>query len=100
LLTIMAAARPVLASMPLDGDAPKIIDEAQCGLSVAAGKPDLLAAAVLRLKRDSEATSRMAGNGRRYVETHFSRGACVARFEQLFKQLAEHTNELGLSTSL
>ena len=39
ILSIMAAGRPVLASLPLDGDAPRLIAEAQCGRAIAPSDP-------------------------------------------------------------
>lgn len=86
ILSIMAAGRPVLASMPLKGDAPKLIHEAQCGLCVEPGNPEALAQAILTLYRHPELRDSYGVNGRRYAEEHFSRGSCVAKYEALFQE--------------
>ena len=88
LLTIMAAGRPVLASMPLAGDAPRIIEESGAGIACEAGDARSLADAVLYLKKNRDVAAGMAKNGRRFAEEHFSREACVREFERVFAQTA------------
>jgi colanic acid biosynthesis glycosyl transferase WcaI len=86
ILSVMAAGRPVVASMPLHGDAPKLIQEAQCGMCLEPGDPQALAEAILKLYHDPELRERYGGNGRRYVVEHFSRGACINKYEALFQE--------------
>lgn len=86
ILSIMAAGRPVLASMPLQGDAPELIREAQAGLCVEPENPQALAAGILQLYQDSETANLMGSNGRRYAEEHFSRQACVGAYEGIFQE--------------
>ncbi|MBI3680406.1 MAG: glycosyltransferase family 4 protein [Acidobacteria bacterium] len=86
LLTIMAAERPVLASLPLFGDAPQIISESGCGITCPAGDAKALAQAVLFLKNQRTVASEMARRGRRFAEANFSRVACVRRFERVFQE--------------
>lgn len=88
LLTIMAAARPVLASMPLGGDAPKIVTEARAGIVCAAGDAPALADAVRLLKRDPKRAATFGQSGREYAIRLFSRPACVRRFEQVMRGIA------------
>lgn len=88
LLTIMAAARPVLASMPLAGDAPLIIAQSACGIACEAGDARGLADAVLYLKNHGDAAAEMARNGRRFAENQFSRALCVSAFERVFEGIA------------
>jgi glycosyltransferase involved in cell wall biosynthesis len=93
LLTIMSAGRPVLASVPLAGDAPRIVNDAACGFVVPPGDAQALADAVLCLKRDSGATREKAENGRKWAERHFSRAACICRFESLFRSLSRRPEQ-------
>jgi glycosyltransferase involved in cell wall biosynthesis len=86
LLNIMAAGRPVVASLPLNGDAPKIVAEAGCGLCVEAGDAQGLAQAILSLYHNPEQAHEMGWRGRLYAEEHFSRESCVARYEEIFRQ--------------
>lgn len=88
LLTIMAAERPVLASMPLAGDAPRLIEESGAGIACEAGDARSLADAVLYLTRNRNTAAKMARNGRRFAEQHFSRTACVRQFEKVFEETA------------
>lgn len=88
LLNIMAAGRPVVASLPLNGDAPKIVDEAGCGLCVEAEDAQGLAEAILTLYRNPGLAQEMGRRGRLYAEQHFSRESCVARYEEIFRQVS------------
>jgi len=84
MLSIMAAGRPILASLPLKGDAPKIIDEFKCGIAVEPGNPELLAQAILKLYNNQSLGEEMGRRGREAVEKHFSRKSCVKAYEELF----------------
>ena len=90
--TIMAAGRPVLASLPLCGDAPRLIADAQCGLVVAAGEAGALASAVLQLKQNAAAARQMGIQGRCYAEKHLARSVCVRRNEEVFRSLVRDSS--------
>jgi colanic acid biosynthesis glycosyl transferase WcaI len=87
LLNIMAAGRPVLASMPLDGDAPRIIAEAGAGFCVEPGNPEILAAALLKFYQDRALREKCGRRGRQYAEAYFSRSKCIDRYENIFASL-------------
>jgi len=89
ILSIMAAGRPVIAALNLDGDAPKLIAAAHCGLCVPPEDPQALADAVLRLYRDPSLRQELGRNGRRYAEEHLSLETCVARYEELLRRVAK-----------
>ena len=72
ILSIMAAGRPVLASLPLDGDAPRLIAEAECGMAISPGNPEVMAQAILQLHQDPELRKKMGTRGRRYAVQHLS----------------------------
>jgi colanic acid biosynthesis glycosyl transferase WcaI len=99
LLSIMAAARPVVASLPPESDARRIITEAECGFFVDAGDGEALAEAILRLYSDRELAGQMGQRGRAYVEAHFSRHVCIDRMEAILKKSAGE-NPNGLPTGL
>jgi len=84
---IMAAGRPVVASLPLNGDAPQIVREAQCGYCVEAGDDAGLAEAILRLYRNPAEAEQLGQNGRRYAEAHFARQICVQQYEKLLARV-------------
>lgn len=87
ILSIMAAGRPVVAALNLDGDAPRLVAEAQCGLCVPAGDARALADAVLRLHRDEALRAELGHNGRRYAEQHLSVSVCAAQYEAVFRRV-------------
>jgi colanic acid biosynthesis glycosyl transferase WcaI len=88
MLSIMAAGKPVLASLPLTGDAPKIVGRYGCGLAVEAGKPELLATAVLKLFNNRSLCEEMGKKGRNAVEKIFSRAACISEYQNLFNDIS------------
>jgi glycosyltransferase involved in cell wall biosynthesis len=89
LLSIMAAGRPVVASLPSESDARYIIAEAGCGLYVEAGDGEALADAIRRLASDRALASEMGQRGRAYVEKHFSRDVCTKKVEALLKTIGD-----------
>lgn len=87
MLSIMAAGKPVLASLPLTGDAPKIIERCRCGIAVAPDDPKLLAEAILKLYNDKNRREELGRNGRAAAAADFSRSACVGQYEKIFNGL-------------
>lgn len=87
MLSIMAAGKPVVASLALAGDAPKILAEFNCGIAVEPDNPAELAAAIKKLYNDPVLRETMGKNGRRGAESTFSREKCVARYETIFKEV-------------
>jgi glycosyltransferase involved in cell wall biosynthesis len=88
LLSIMAASRPVVASLPCESDARGIMSEAGCGISVGAGDSEALANAILKLHSDHELASEMGRRGRAYAQEHFSREASTDQIELILKNSA------------
>ncbi len=86
LLSIMAAARPVVASLPMESDARRIIAEAGCGICVDAGDGEALAEAIRKLASNRALANEMGRRGRAYVEAHFSRTACTSQVEAVLKK--------------
>lgn len=84
ILSIMAAGRPLIASLPLDGDAPRIVDESQGGICVPPGNPKEFAKAIERLFNNRPSSEQMGKYGRKYVEEHFSLASCTKIYERLF----------------
>lgn len=84
ILSIMAAGRPLIASLPLDGDAPRIVDESQGGICVPPGNPKEFAKAIERLFNNRPSSELMGEHGRKYVEKHFSLALCTKIYERLF----------------
>ena len=84
LLNIMASGRPVVASMNLKGDAPKIIKDAKCGYCVEADDVKGFSEAILKLYNNTSLRDEFGKNGREYAVRHFSRKICIEKYEKLF----------------
>ncbi len=89
LLNIIASGRPVVASMNLKGDAPKIIRDAECGYCVEADDADGFSKAILKLYNNPKLRDEFGMNGRKYVVEHFSRKVCIEKYEKLFLRTCE-----------
>jgi glycosyltransferase involved in cell wall biosynthesis len=88
LFSIMAAARPVVASLPEISDARHVVAEAECGICVDAGDDEALASAILTLYSDRALAHDMGRRGRVYAEANFSRQACTSQMETIFESVA------------
>lgn len=79
-LTYLCAGRPILASVPGENLAARVINEAGAGIVAAPGDEKGLMDGASRLLRDSAFRQRMGGFGRRYAEEHFDIEAITDRF--------------------
>jgi colanic acid biosynthesis glycosyl transferase WcaI len=93
ILSIMAAGLPVVAALPLAGDAPALIQEADCGLCLPPEEPQALAEEVMHLHRDRSLRETLGQRGRRYAEQELSLAACVERYEGLLEGLRIENGE-------
>jgi glycosyltransferase involved in cell wall biosynthesis len=87
ILSIMSAGKPVIATMDLAGDAPRIIKEAEAGYALAAEDETQLASAIRELYSDRAKALAMGMRGREYVMAHFSLEACATLYVDLFQTL-------------
>lgn len=88
LLSIMASGRPVLASMNKTGDAPRLIEESDCGVCVPAEDTKAFVKALQKLYNDEKQREEYAENGREYAVNNLSRKACVEEYEGLFQEVS------------
>jgi len=89
ILSIMAAGRPLIGSMPLEGDAPRLIKEANCGLCVGPESGPEIAKAVLELKNNHDLREELSTSGRSYVVENLSLKKLVSRLEEIFERAIE-----------
>ena len=71
--TLMAAARPILASVPAGSEVARIIKEAKCGFVIPAQDPESLADQILECRNNKEDLDLIGARGREYLETHINR---------------------------
>jgi glycosyltransferase involved in cell wall biosynthesis len=88
LLEALALARPVIAT-PVGG-VPEIVTHGSTGLIVPAKNEQMLAAACLDLARDRGWAQTLGENGRRLVETEFSRERNAQAWLDLYQDVAAH----------
>lgn len=87
ILSIMSAGIPVIAVMNKDGDAPRLVEKAHCGIVVDAGDAEGLARAILQLYYNDSLRVRYGRNGRKYIEKHLSVKVAAEKYEKLFKEI-------------
>ena len=81
----MAAGRPVI--LAIDGVIRQVIEEANAGLFVPPGQPGALAESIRFLAQNPEKAQELGKNGRKYIETHFSRAQFAEKFSALLESL-------------
>jgi colanic acid biosynthesis glycosyl transferase WcaI len=89
LYSVLAAGRPVLASVDPGTEVARTIDRAGAGIAVPPEDPDAFCAALGQLLDDPEKARDMGERGRRFVEGWASPAAVAARYEALFDELRD-----------
>ena len=84
----MAAGRPVITCLDLDGDAAKLVREADCGIPLPPNDPQALAQTILRLASEPAECRRLGANGRAFVLAHLSLKKAVAKLCHVFAEAA------------
>jgi glycosyltransferase involved in cell wall biosynthesis len=87
LLEAMAASLPAIATA-VGGNLDAVTDD-ETGLLVRPNDPNALAAALIRLAGDPALRRRLGDAARQRVQQRFSLDACVARYEKMYRALAE-----------
>ncbi|MBU0686414.1 MAG: glycosyltransferase family 4 protein [Candidatus Margulisbacteria bacterium] len=85
--SIMSASRPVLASFPEGGDAPRLIRDADCGVVVAAGDTLAFTDAILKLYWNTELCKTLGQNGRKYVLEHLTVQKGAEAYANIFNRV-------------
>jgi colanic acid biosynthesis glycosyl transferase WcaI len=87
LYTIMAAGKPVVASVDPGSATWRLVEEVGCGVCVPPGNPEALARAMDALWADEPRRRCLAERGRRYVEQHHDRHRVGDRYDALLREL-------------
>jgi len=95
IISIMAGGRPVLASMPLDGDGPKLIAEARGGICVEAEEPQQLAEKIIYLSEHRSVGEQLGRQGRDYVVHCLSLKRAVSDCEKIFRDCIKNLRVKG-----
>jgi glycosyltransferase involved in cell wall biosynthesis len=81
----MAAGRPVI--LAIDGVVRQVVEQAQAGLAVPPGDPEALASAIRELAADPQICRTMGINGRKLIESRFSRVELADKFTALLESM-------------
>ena len=87
--TVLAAGRPVIASVDPGSEVARIVASAGAGLAVTPDDPDVFTAAVEHLAGDVELRSRMGAHGRAWVEECHSPREAAGSYLDLIERLTE-----------
>lgn len=84
ILSAMSAGRPVITCMPIKGDAPQLVVEANSGIALPPGDDAKLSEAILRLHNDRTKAEELGVNGRRYVVKYLDVKHWAEEYVRLF----------------
>ena len=76
----LAAGLPVIVAAGQRSEAVRVVEDAQCGFAVPAGRPDLLAEMLCRIATDPEERARLGASGKAYATAHWGRDRVVDLF--------------------
>ncbi len=83
--SIMAAGKPVVASVDPGSDIWRLVEEVGCGICVPAGDPAALTLALDRLQHDG--SDGLGERGRRHIEQYHTRAVIGQAYDQLLARL-------------
>lgn len=83
---IMASARPILGVSAPNSEVAQLVQQGACGVNVAPGDTQRLVEVINNLKQEPGKLKLMGQNGRKQLETRYSRSYCVNQFEELIKK--------------
>jgi colanic acid biosynthesis glycosyl transferase WcaI len=89
LYSILAAARPIVASVDLGTEVARTVDAAAAGLAVGPDDAEAFTKALRRLLDDPAEAAAMGASGRRFVEHWASPSAVAAAYDRLFTELRD-----------
>jgi colanic acid biosynthesis glycosyl transferase WcaI len=86
--SILAAGRPLLASIDPETEVTRVVAAADCGVSVRPDDADAFTAAVESLTSDGDELAAMGRRGRTWVERWVSPAAVAEAYEALFEEVS------------
>ena len=84
---ILAAGRPVIAAVDADSETAKVVADAECGVHVPPGDPELLADAIRDLHGRRAELAELGRNARLYAEREAERTVALGRYRELLDEL-------------
>ena len=93
--SILAAGRPLLASVDAGTEVARVVEKAAAGLTVPPDDPEAFTEALLTLLDSPARRAEMGASGRTFVERWASPAAVAASYEDLFLELARPRSRQG-----
>ncbi|MGI8662367.1 MAG: glycosyltransferase family 4 protein [Acidimicrobiales bacterium] len=93
--SILAAGRPIVASVDRGTEVANVVEQNRAGVAVAPDDPEAFTKAVSTLLEHPDEAAAMGEAGRRYVEGWASPAAVAERYEALFDELRRHNGRFG-----
>lgn len=84
---VLSAGRPVIVAAEEESEIVRVVKEAQCGITIEPGRPELLAVAIRNARDGIYELTTMGMNGRSYVEREIDRSVSIARYRELLAEL-------------
>jgi colanic acid biosynthesis glycosyl transferase WcaI len=84
---VLSVGRPVIVAADRESEIVHVVEDAQCGITIEPGRPDLLARAIREAREGIHDLAAMGRNGRTYVEKEISRSVAVDRYRELILEL-------------
>lgn len=88
-LEAMACGKPVIACR--SGGAPEVVLDGETGILVPPVNAEAIAEAIVLLEADTAYRQRLGGNGRKWVESRFTRHQYIDRVERIYSRLLQVT---------
>jgi colanic acid biosynthesis glycosyl transferase WcaI len=95
MLEFMSCARPVIVGV--DGEARKIVEEAQAGIAIEPENFEALAQAIKQLAASPQTCSDLGRKGRSHILQHFSRGETAKKYLQILQNLLQEKGRSPLA---
>jgi colanic acid biosynthesis glycosyl transferase WcaI len=93
--SILAAGRPIVASVDPGTEVASVVDRAEAGVAVPPDDPEAFTKAIARLVADPGESERMGQSGRAFVERWASPAAIAEQYEALFDELQASRGRFG-----
>ena len=85
---VLAAGRPVLFVGPPDGEIAQLLAQQSCGVAIAPGDGERLAATIAAWQADPTQWAQLGRNARSVYERQFTFAAALARWDEILRQIA------------
>ncbi len=86
---ILSVGRPVIVAADDESETAQVVRQAECGVVVPPGRPELLASAIRDAYEDRLELQRMGTRGREYVVAQADRAVAIARYRDLLRELVD-----------